>query len=159
MAKLSVANAIWHLIKETNPRQSVPNCWSKCWGTVIHSNFSFSHISAMEFFLKLQWHLFLKLYFWWHFSVSDLFFFFFFLFVIVVPVIIFVLFAFFLPFLSFMSFMSFMFFFITLLSFLYFFVICALFKAAALWADAFYKSKWPSVCLCVRLCVHFWGTV
>ena len=32
-----------------------------------------------------------------------------------------------------------------------------LFKASALWADAFYKSKCPSVCLsvcpCVRLCV------
>ena len=28
-----------------------------------------------------------------------------------------------------------------------------IFKASALWADAFYKSKCPSVCLCVRLCV------
>ena len=27
------------------------------------------------------------------------------------------------------------------------------FKASALWADAFYKSKCPSVCLCVCLCV------
>ena len=37
------------------------------------------------------------------------------------------------------------------------------FKASALWADAFYKSKCPSVCgsvcLCVRLSVHFCGTV
>ena len=37
------------------------------------------------------------------------------------------------------------------------------FKASALWADAFYKSKYPSVCPCVCpcvcLCVHFWGTV
>ena len=34
-----------------------------------------------------------------------------------------------------------------------------IFKASALWADAFYKSKCPSVCLSVRpsvcLCVHF----
>ena len=34
-----------------------------------------------------------------------------------------------------------------------------LFKALALWADAFYKLKFPSVCLSVRLfvrvCVHF----
>ena len=30
-----------------------------------------------------------------------------------------------------------------------------IFKAWALWADAFYKFyKFP----CVRLCVHFWGT-
>ena len=29
------------------------------------------------------------------------------------------------------------------------------FKASALWADAFYKSKCPSVCVCVRLSVHF----
>ena len=28
-----------------------------------------------------------------------------------------------------------------------------IFKAWALWADAFYKSKCPSVCLSVRLCV------
>ena len=28
-----------------------------------------------------------------------------------------------------------------------------LFKASALWADAFYKSKCPSVCLSVRVCV------
>ena len=28
-----------------------------------------------------------------------------------------------------------------------------LFKASALWADAFYKSKCPYVCLCVRLSV------
>ena len=28
-----------------------------------------------------------------------------------------------------------------------------IFKASALWADAFYKSKCPSVCLCVRLYV------
>ena len=39
-----------------------------------------------------------------------------------------------------------------------------LFKASALWADAFYKLKCPSVCpsvclLSVCLCVHFWGTV
>ena len=27
------------------------------------------------------------------------------------------------------------------------------FKASALWADAFYKSKCPSVCVSVRLCV------
>ena len=37
----------------------------------------------------------------------------------------------------------------------YFFI----FKASALSADAFYKSKYPSVCVCVRLSVHFWGTV
>ena len=30
-----------------------------------------------------------------------------------------------------------------------------IFKASALWADAFYKSKCPSVCPCVRLFVHF----
>ena len=39
----------------------------------------------------------------------------------------------------------------------------SVFKASALWADAFYKSKCPYVCLCVCLCVcvcvHFWGTV
>ena len=29
-----------------------------------------------------------------------------------------------------------------------------IFKASALWADAFYKSKYPSACLCVRLCVR-----
>ena len=29
----------------------------------------------------------------------------------------------------------------------------SIFKASALWADAFYKSKCPSVCLCVRLSV------
>ena len=29
-----------------------------------------------------------------------------------------------------------------------------LFKASALWADAFYMSKCPSVRLCVCLCVH-----
>ena len=38
-----------------------------------------------------------------------------------------------------------------------------IFKALALWADAFYKSKCQSVCLCVRVSVcvsvHFWGTV
>ena len=38
-----------------------------------------------------------------------------------------------------------------------------IFKASALWADAFYKSKCPYVCLCVCvsvcLSVHFWGTV
>ena len=33
------------------------------------------------------------------------------------------------------------------------------FKASALWADAFYKSKCPSVRLSVCLSVHFWGTV
>ena len=33
------------------------------------------------------------------------------------------------------------------------------FKALALWADAFYKSKCPYVCVCVCVCVHFWGTV
>ena len=27
-----------------------------------------------------------------------------------------------------------------------------IFKASALWADAFYKSNCPSVCLCVRVC-------
>ena len=40
---------------------------------------------------------------------------------------------------------------------------CRLFKASALWADAFYKSKCPCVCPSVRLsvrlflhlCVHF----
>ena len=30
---------------------------------------------------------------------------------------------------------------------------CHLFKASALWANAFYKSKCPSVCTSVRLCV------
>ena len=30
-----------------------------------------------------------------------------------------------------------------------------IFKASALWADAFYKSKCPYVCLFVCLCVHF----
>ena len=32
-----------------------------------------------------------------------------------------------------------------------------IFKASALWADAFYKSKCPyvCVCLCVCVCVHF----
>ena len=43
------------------------------------------------------------------------------------------------------------------------FLVGGIFKASALWADAFYKSKCPSVCpsvrLCVCLCVHFWGTV
>ena len=34
-----------------------------------------------------------------------------------------------------------------------------IFKASALWADAFYKSKCPYVCLFVCLSVHFWGTV
>ena len=34
-----------------------------------------------------------------------------------------------------------------------------LFKASALWADAFYKSKCPSVCVSVCPCVHFWGTI
>ena len=34
-----------------------------------------------------------------------------------------------------------------------------IFKVSALWADAFYKSICPSVCLFVRVCVHFWGTV
>ena len=34
-----------------------------------------------------------------------------------------------------------------------------LFKASALWADAFYKSICPSVCLSVCVFVHFWGTV
>ena len=29
--------------------------------------------------------------------------------------------------------------------------VCGIFKASALWADAFYKSKCPSVCLPVRL--------
>ena len=29
------------------------------------------------------------------------------------------------------------------------------FKASALWADAFYKSKCPSVCMSVCLSVHF----
>ena len=29
------------------------------------------------------------------------------------------------------------------------------FKASALWADAFYKSKCPSVRVCVRVYVHF----
>ena len=33
------------------------------------------------------------------------------------------------------------------------------FKASALWANAFYKSKCPSVCVSVCVCVHFWGTV
>ena len=39
------------------------------------------------------------------------------------------------------------------------------FKASALWADAFYKSICPSVCVSVRpsvcpcVCLHFWGTV
>ena len=28
-----------------------------------------------------------------------------------------------------------------------------------LWADAFYKSKCPYICLSVCQCVHFWGTV
>ena len=41
--------------------------------------------------------------------------------------------------------------------------ISLIFKASALWADAFYKSKCPyicvSVCLCVCRSVHFWGTV
>ena len=32
-------------------------------------------------------------------------------------------------------------------------LILPIFKASALWADAFYKSKCPSVCLCVRLSV------
>ena len=32
------------------------------------------------------------------------------------------------------------------------------FKASALWADAFYKSKCPSVCLSVCPSVHFWGS-
>ena len=30
-----------------------------------------------------------------------------------------------------------------------------IFKASALWADAFYKSKCPSLCLSVCLFVHF----
>ena len=30
----------------------------------------------------------------------------------------------------------------------------SIFKASALWADAFYKLICPSVCLCVRLCVR-----
>ena len=30
-----------------------------------------------------------------------------------------------------------------------------IFKASALWADAFYKSKCPYVCLFVCVCVHF----
>ena len=34
-----------------------------------------------------------------------------------------------------------------------------IFKASALWADAFYKSKCPYVCLFVCVCVHFWGAV
>ena len=34
-----------------------------------------------------------------------------------------------------------------------------IFKASALWADAFYKSKCPSVCVSVRVSVHFWGTI
>ena len=34
-----------------------------------------------------------------------------------------------------------------------------IFKASALWADAFYKSKCPYVCVCVCVSVHFWGTV
>ena len=29
----------------------------------------------------------------------------------------------------------------------------AIFKASALWADAFYKSKCPYICVCVCLCV------
>ena len=29
-----------------------------------------------------------------------------------------------------------------------------IFKASALWDDAFYKSKYPSVCVSVCLCVH-----
>ena len=41
--------------------------------------------------------------------------------------------------------------------------VCKVFKASALWADAFYKLICPyvcvSVCLSVRLCAHFWGTV
>ena len=28
-----------------------------------------------------------------------------------------------------------------------------IFKASALWADAFYKSKFPSVCLCLSVCL------
>ena len=31
------------------------------------------------------------------------------------------------------------------------------FKASALWADAFYKSISPDVCLSVYLSVNFWG--
>ena len=33
------------------------------------------------------------------------------------------------------------------------------FKALALWADAFYKLKCPSVCPSVRPRVHFGGTI
>ena len=32
-------------------------------------------------------------------------------------------------------------------------IMIMIFKASALWADAFYKSKYPSVCPCVRLSV------
>ena len=46
---------------------------------------------------------------------------------------------------------------------LFYFSEITLFKASALWADAFYKSKCPSVCpsVCLSVCpsVHFWGTV
>ena len=37
--------------------------------------------------------------------------------------------------------------------------LCFIFKASALWADAFYKSICPSVRLYVCTSVHFWGTV
>ena len=48
---------------------------------------------------------------------------------------------------------------ISKLNFLPLYLMKLIFKASALWADAFYKSNCPSVCVFVCLSVHFWGTV